>query len=338
MHNAKLKLALKVVVSLALLTYLVTRADLHEIGAAMKETQWLLVLVVFLLFFVHFYIGTFRWRALARLHNADPKIGYLFRSYMVANFFNNFLPSTIGGDIVRIHDTWRAGTSRAGAAATILVERVLGVLSLAVLAAVGLFMLGSKVSFGSELQWLVGILILALLFVLVLLFWPPAWWSRLVSRVAGAEIFLVSRVAEVFGRVSDEFRGEQKTLFLALLLSFLIQANIIIEYYLIGIAIGIDLPVVVFVAIVPLALVVIMLPVSINGIGLREGVFTVLFGLFGIDVAAALVFSWILYALFVAHGLLGGIVYMVRKDELPPAGEAAGATEKPDAASGLSER
>jgi uncharacterized protein (TIRG00374 family) len=303
----------------------------------MKGTQWTLVLVVFLLFFVHFYIGTFRWRALARLHNADPKLGYLFRSYMVANFFNNFLPSTIGGDIIRIHDTWRAGASKAGAAATVLVERVLGVLSLAVLAAVGLFLLGSKVSLAQDLQWMVGILILGLLSIVVLLFRPPAWWTRLVARAAAGDTFLVSRMAEIFSRVSDEFRGAQRTLFLALLLSFLIQANIILEYYLIGIAIGIDLHPMVFVAIVPLALVVIMLPVSINGIGLREGVFTVLFGLFGIGVASALVFSWILYALFVVHGLLGGIVYMVRRDGLPPPGEVAGVTEKLETPSRRSE-
>jgi len=56
----------------------------------------------------------------------------------------------------------------------------------------------------------------------------------------------------------------------------------------------------------------IMLPISINGIGLREGVFSILFGLFGITVAAALVFSWIFYTLFLAHGILGGLVYSLR--------------------------
>jgi len=47
-----------------------------------------------------------------------------------------------------------------------------------------------------------------------------------------------------------------------------------------------------------------------------------LFGLFGVGVSSALLFSWIFYALFVAHGILGGIVYILRKDRLPPS-EAA---------------
>jgi uncharacterized protein (TIRG00374 family) len=278
---------------------------------------------VFFLFFVHFYIGTFRWRALAKLHNADPRLSYLFLSYMVANFFNNFLPSTIGGDIVRMYDTWRSGASKAGAAATIFVERVLVVLALALLAAVGIFLLGVGDFLSSELQWLVGILIIGLLSIVVLLFYPPAWWTQLIQRFADSSVTPVSRVAEIVLRVSGEFQGARKTLALALFLSFLVQGNVILEYYLIGVAIGIDLHPTIFVAIVPLALVMIMLPVSINGIGLREGVFTVLFGLFGVGVASALLFSWIFYALFVAHGILGGIVYIFRKDRLPPRAEVA---------------
>ena len=310
-------------VSVALLAYLIMQADMEGVWQAAKNTQWSLVGLVFLLFFVHFYIGTFRWRALARLHNADPRLSYLFRSYMVANFFNNFLPSTIGGDIVRMYDTWRAGTSKAGAVATILVERVLGVLALGVLAAVGIFLLGVRDYFSAELQWLVGILIVGLLTIVVLLFHPPSWWSRLIQRFADSNIVGVSRISGIIKQVSGEFRGARKTLVLTLLLSFLVQGNVILEYYLIGVAVGIDLQPAIFVAIVPLALVMIMLPVSVNGIGLREGVFTVLFGLFGVGVASALVFSWIFYALFVAHGILGGVVYMLRKDRPSVPSEAA---------------
>ena len=322
MNKARLKFFLKLMVSLALLAYLVMQADLGGIWQATKNTQWSLVALVFFLFFVHFFIGTFRWRALARLHNADPPLIYLFCSYMVANFFNNFLPSTIGGDIIRMYDTWRSGTSKAGAAATIFVERVLGVLALALFAAVGIFLLGVSDVLSSELQWLVGILIFGLLSIVILLFYPPSWWSGLIQRFVDSKFVPLSRVAGIFQRVSGEFQGARKTLALALFLSFLVQGNVILEYYLIGVAIGIDLQPAIFVAIVPLALVMIMLPVSVNGIGLREGVFTVLFGLFGVGVSSALLFSWIFYALFVAHGILGGIVYILRKDRLPPS-EAA---------------
>ena len=316
MNKVRLKFFIKLLVSCTLLAYLVLQTDLEGIWQATKNTQWPLVALVFLLFFVHFYIGTFRWRALARLHGANPRLSYLFRSYMVANFFNNFLPSTIGGDIVRMHDTWRAGTSKSGAAATIFVERILGVLTLAVLGAVGMFLLGSQDFFPSNLQWLVGILIFGLLTIVVLLFYPPSWWTRLIQRAADSNIVGLSRTAGIFRQASGEFRGARKTLVLALLVSFFVQGIVILEYYLIGVAIGIDLHPAIYVVIVPLALVMIMLPISINGIGLREGVFTVLFGLFGVSVASALVFSWIFYALFVAHGILGGVVYMLRKDRL----------------------
>ena len=307
----------KLTVSVALLTYLLRQADFEGIWQSTQNAQWSLIAVVFLLFFLHFYIGALRWRLLSRLHGVNPSVGYLFRSYMVANFFNNFLPSTIGGDVVRIYDTSRAGTSKSSATAIIFVDRVVGVLTLAVLAAVGMLLLGSREIFSFELRGLVVLLIIMLVGIIVVLFHPPGWWIKLVERLISGGPRLISSMARMFQKVSSEFRGARKTLGLALLLSFLLQSNVILEYYLIGIAIGIDLSPVVFIAIVPLALILIMLPVSINGIGLRESVFSILFGLFGIAVEAALVFSWIFYGLFLAHGILGGVVYALRKDRLP---------------------
>ncbi len=98
-----------------------------------------------------------------------------------------------------------------------------------------------------------------------------------------------------------------------LVLSFLLS---IITYFFVGKAIGFELDIGVYFSIIPLALIIMMIPISINGIGLREGAFTVLLGIYGVSVAEALAFSWTFYALTLVQGVLGGIVYLCRKDKV----------------------
>jgi hypothetical protein len=74
-------------------------------------------------------------------------------------------------------------------------------------------------------------------------------------------------------------------------------------------------PLVAFAFIAPVATVVMALPISINGIGVREGVLGYLLGLYGVDVSTSLVFAWVLYALVLGQGLLGGVVFAMLKAE-----------------------
>jgi uncharacterized protein (TIRG00374 family) len=313
MSRATIKTLAKFLVSGTLLAYLVSRADLETIWGAVRDADWTLVAGGFLLFYMHFLIGALRWRSIARLHGADAPVRFYFVSYIVANFFNNFLPSTIGGDIVRAYDTWRAGTGKAGAAAVIFVDRAVGVLALAIIAAAGSLVLRRHEIVTVEVQVLIGLVVAGLITVVGILFRPPAWWTRLVNFAAARPSPIISKPAKVFAEIAREFRGAEGTLLLTLLLSFLLHLNIIVAYFLVGRAVGIDLEFPVYFAVIPLALVIMMLPVSINGIGLREGAFTVLLGLFGVSVSAALAFSWTFYALILLHGVLGGLVYLVRK-------------------------
>ena len=156
--------------------------------------------------------------------------------------------------------------------------------------------------------------ILTLVFVVAMLFHPPDWWPALVARASSHSLKWIAKPARVFEEVSGEFQGARSTLAKAIGLSFLLHGNIILAYFLVGRAVGINLDLSIYFAIIPLALVVMMLPISINGIGLREGALSVLFGLFSVSLATALALSWTFYGLTLVHGLIGGLVYLGRKD------------------------
>ena len=94
--------------------------------------------------------------------------------------------------------------------------------------------------------------------------------------------------------------------FAALAWSLVLQCVVVGHYYIAGLALGIDVSLGAYALIVPLATVVMALPISINGIGVREGILGLLLGLYGVDPSTSLGFAWILYAMLLGQGLLGG--------------------------------
>ena len=316
MNKATIKTLIKLFVSGALLAYLILNADLTTLWVSLSNAKIGYLLGGFLLFYVHFLIGAFRWRLIANLHGAKKPVFFYFVSFMVANFFNNFLPSTIGGDVVRLYDTWRAGTSKTGAAATIFADRAVGLMILAVIAVAGAIGFRNQGFMSFEIQIALLLIILGLVAVVFILFYPPNWWMRVMINASEHRLKIVSKLAHIYIETAEEFKEAKGTLLAALVLSFLLHSNIVISYYLVGTAIGLDLGLSVYFSTIPLALIIMMIPISINGIGLREGALTLLLGIYGVSVAQALAFSWAFYGLTLIQGVLGGLVYLVRKNKL----------------------
>src|SRR5690606_12640552 len=119
------------------------------------------------------------------------------------------------------------------------------------------------------------------------------------------------------------FRGRHGALARAMALSILLQLNVVAFYWLIGRAMGFPLGLADWLLIVPIATVVMMAPVSINGIGVREGILALLLGAHGVAPADAVAFAWLEYASFLLYGLIGGLVYAARRAGAPPADDLA---------------
>ena len=100
----------------------------------------------------------------------------------------------------------------------------------------------------------------------------------------------------------------------ALALSVLLQVNVVVCFTVLARAIGIEVPIESMFLIIPVAIFIMMIPISINAIGVRETVFVFLFSLYGIENIQALAFAWLAYGLTLSQGILGGIVFALRKE------------------------
>ena len=123
----------------------------------------------------------------------------------------------------------------------------------------------------------------------------------------------LQRLADKIIKGFELFRGRGDVMRRATFLSFLLQFNVIFHFIIMTWALDIDVPAVAMFIIVPIATILMLVPVSINGIGVREAIFGFLFGIYGVTTELSVAFSWIALGMLLIQGVVGGIVFVLRR-------------------------
>jgi hypothetical protein len=256
-------------------------------------------------------IRAHRWRILAAAQGDHLRLGFLVRSCLVGEFFNQFLPTGFGGDVVRIWDGSRASRSIVKSSAIVLVERLTGILMLFLFALVAallrLDMVKSVPVVGAALVVGAAGLLAGALF-----FTPPVGRWLLRGGRRGLPGRLIEKAAAFRGAVLS-FRRTPGPFWRALGWAVLLQLNVVLYFILIGRALGLRIPVLDYFIFVPLVILIQIIPVTINGLGLREGAYIEVFKFYGIAREAALSFSLVGLGFMLIIGAVGGILYATRK-------------------------
>jgi uncharacterized protein (TIRG00374 family) len=310
--------AAKVAVSLALLVYLLSTTDLQALNRRVRGGDTLLLAGAVALYGVILVLSTWRWQLLLNAQGFSAPLSHLSASYLVATFFNNFLPSNIGGDVVRVRDSARLTGCTTTSLAIVAIDRILGLGALYVLA-VGAYVLG-----GDSLRGLVGarplLLLLGLLFgSLGYVFFREGTARRVLA------VFRLDRLPWLRSRFEraqaavQVYRERVGTIWAAFGASLGLQALVVCYYYTVAQSLRIPLPLSACFLMVPLCTLVQAVPVSFNGWGVRESVFILYFRQVGLGPDSALAFSLVGAGLIVLLSLSGAVVWTSR-------GRAAAAT------------
>lgn len=296
------------------LIYLILRnINLKDIFITMISANKSILIAALLLNYLGVLISTNRWRILLGVLGVNVSIIFLIKSYMVGFFVNNFTPSIIGGDAVRAYDSWRVGKSKTGAVTVIFIERLLGMLALLLLSVCS-FLGWSEMRYNFPMIYMILIIVTFFVFLVVwTIFFPYRRVSTLISKIRVPFSQKLQNILEKFSNTFLTFQGRKKTLAKTMGLSLLLQTNVIIHYYLISKAINFEIPLYVFFAIVPVSLIIMMIPISINAIGIRESAFAFFLASFGINQFESVAFAWLTYGFVILNGILGGVVFAFRK-------------------------
>lgn len=313
MHKQHLLIGAKILIALSLLIYLLQDANLGDIFQTFRGANIPVLAFAFSLYVIGYLITGFRLHLLISVYGMCVPVKSLIQSFMIATFFNNFLPSTVGGDLSRAYDLWRYCSSKSRAITSILIDRFLGLFALLLFTVVSV-LFTKEVIFPESIVyiWVAGGALSSMLIV-YLVFFTPGWVVAIASHYSGSFTHpFIDKIKNLLAALYS-FRGKRRILFYAMVLSIALQANVVIQYFIVAQAIAIDIPLHAFFIIIPLTIFIMMVPVSINAIGIREGAFVFFFAFYGISNSEAIAYAWIMYAFVLMQGILGAVVFVVRR-------------------------
>jgi uncharacterized protein (TIRG00374 family) len=306
--------ALKCAVSALLLWILFSRIDVGRLWSTARRASVLWLLISLTVYTVNVLASTWRWHLLLGAQGVHVRRRSLLGSFLVALFFNNFLPSNIGGDVIRIRDTARPARSKTLAATVVLMDRVIGLMGLVLVAALGATMASSVRHAQSPILpawlWVGFVLAVAASAPAVL---SPAGFGRLLQPLTVFHPEWVGSRIEKLTAALARFRDRKGVLARCFGGAVFVQATIVVFYFTVAYALHLNVTLWDLAVIVPLSFVVQMLPVSLNGFGVREATFAFYFTRVGQSLESALLVSLVATALTMLFSLTGAAVYVGRE-------------------------
>jgi glycosyltransferase 2 family protein len=306
-----LLLAAKIGVSLALLAYLLATTDLSALYRRLRSADGLLLTVAVALYIAIVALSTWRWRVLLQAQGYEAPLRQLSASYLVANFFNNFLPGNIGGDLVRVRDSSRLTGSTTASVAVVAIDRILGFSALFVLA-LAAFLAGPPVL--RNLRGVVPALVVltSIFSVLAYVFFRPGTARRIMAATGLNAVAWLREPFDVVQAAVDVYRQQVGAVWLAFGASVALQSLVVCYFWAVAHALRIPLTLSSCFLVVPLCILAQAVPISFNGWGIRESVFVLYFGQLGVPRDSTMAFSLAGASLMVLLSLAGVIVWTSR--------------------------
>jgi uncharacterized membrane protein YbhN (UPF0104 family) len=299
----------KLVVSGGLLYALLTRVDVARLWQLARTASPTWLAAALWLYFIMIVVSAWRWALLLRAQHVTLGLGSLTRSFLVATFFNNFLPSNIGGDVIRIRDTAAAAGSKTLATTVVFVDRGIGLLGLVFVAALGASAAAARSEaagpLGPGLLWTLLGAAIGLSAPAVLM---PQRVGQLLSPLRALHQEWVSvRIERLTGALA-RFRDAPRAIAACFAGAVVVQLILVGFYAAIAQAVGLAVPLAHLAILVPVSFVVQMLPISVNGFGVREATFGLYFTRLGLPLEAALALSFLGAALMMLFSVSGAVV------------------------------
>ena len=307
-------MAVKIAVSIILLTILFSRIDTARLWQTARQASALWLIIALGIYFLNVLVSVWRWKVLLNAQQIDLPSRTLLGSFLVAQFFNNFLPSNIGGDVIRIRDTAKAAKSKTLATTIILIDRFIGLTSLVLVAASGATMVGGLAGHVPSPIWPTWLWagFLAAMVVSAPAVLAPAGVGRLLQPLTVLHPEWVGDRIDNVTRALSRFRERPAAIFSCFGGAIVVQASIVVFYVAVALALHVRVTSWDLAVIVPLSLLVQMLPISVNGFGVREATFSLYFARIGLPLESGLLVSLVAAVVIMVFSVSGVAVWFAR--------------------------
>ncbi len=297
---------IRMTISIVILIWLFSRIDIGAVFSAFSKISWPAWAGAFALYLFSQVLSSLRWFIIGRTLGFGGTFMTYIKFYFVGMYFNLFLPSAIGGDVLKAFFLARHGAGKLKATYSILSDRLFGLWGMFIIGAIA--SLSSVHSLPGKWRHLLFFLALSMTGAAMAVPFFTKAINSLGARLVTKQKILTKMLLALEYMVA--FWRHPSSLFYALGLSILLQLCGMTGAYILGKALGIALEYCFYLSVLPLIAVLTVLPISFSGIGVREGGFIFFFHMKGVPMEKAVALSLSVFAIQAAAALIGGIGYL----------------------------
>jgi uncharacterized protein (TIRG00374 family) len=299
---------LKTAVSISLLLFIILNINWSEVAANLKTANYFFLSITVLLFFIERSEITYKWHLLIRVRGIMISFARLFVINLIGSFWGLFIPSSLGTDVARGYYLVKDSAEKSVSVSSVFVDRILGIFSIFLLALI-------SVTFAGDLLSKYNIKFYVYLFSAVLLIVFYLFQKEETANFLGKILIKIKykKFGDMFIKLHKsilEYKKYPRTLLLSFLLTVMAHASRVIIFYFIALSFNISVPLVYFFLFVPILTLVLMVPISIGGLGVGEGAFVAFFSLAGVSLSNCVTIAFTNSILNTLFTLSGGVLYL----------------------------
>jgi len=297
----------RVLISLLMLVFLFTRIDINQLSYHIRNIDPVLFILAIIFFILYLCVWAFRWQLF--LVDTGLDIPYLdtLRKLLIGLTASLFLPSAIGADVGRAYDMARDRVEKVKILSTVMMDRLVGLIAVIGMAIVATAIVGYQYLTIDIFIAIVGVAFMLLIGWMI--FFNILFMRRF--RTLFESLPIVNRFS---GKIRDIYLSlyylqQNRNLFIkSIIVSIITVALEILSAMTLSYAIGNDTNPVFFFLFLPIIWVILIIPIAIGGLGLREAVFIFFFQQVGMDAAHAVTISLLYYSFYAVTGVMTGII------------------------------
>ena len=289
------KILLKLAVSFTLLTIILLSVDKEVLLNNLSKVNLWYVPLIILLIILNYVVSSFRWKQLLIFEKSEKAtLQYLINLYFIGSFFNNLMPTSIGGDVYKVVKLGKKIDSNVNAFSATFMERFTGVLVLILISLVSMYNL-------------IGVYVFPIIFLFIL----GICLGLLVSKFLGKKFKFFTKIYDSL----SVYKNSKNIVVTALLSSLVVQLIAILTQYFVFASLGVSIPLMYAMLVLPFITLAGFFVPSLNGIGVQDALYISMFSFVGIPAEICLSAS-ILYHMFrMFVSLIGGVLYAMGKAE-----------------------
>lgn len=306
-----IKFFIKLFISLAILLLLVYAADLDALKNSFYSIEFETIIYAFCLILLIRLVMAVRWKVLLYFYQINASLIKLLEIMFVSNAVGHLLPSGVGSDIIRVYELSKNKGSSEKVLASVFLDRVFGLISMLLVAIFAAW----YAHFTTQLGWLIplfisfGVLMLPVAFFIIRFLLSKNINLNSNKKLLMKVINFYNRFVTALQQTAIPTYGY----YVILLLSILVQLIRSLVFMCIFIGLGSDIAMINYFVFIPIVFILMLVPISIGGLGVRETALYAFFGPLGLSVATCTVAGIIFHALQLVMIIPGLIIFNLRK-------------------------